>query len=125
ARLADLYRPPPVTPPPPHSPTTTSRVRLIFLQEQTVETTYNLLETKALPRLEWDVTPRLTTYAFYRASLDLLSNVKPAIRLALSGPNQDQSRPSRAVISGLGFGVDWTVTDALPNPTRRPTGRII
>src|SRR5262249_42873332 len=107
----------------PLSQSQTSRVRLIFLQEQTVETTYNLLETKMLPRLEWDVTPRLTTYAFYRASLDLLSNVKPAIRLALSGPNQDQSRPSRAVISGLGFGVDWNGTDDLVNPTRGEIGR--
>src|SRR5262249_7187774 len=122
-RAPQPYRPTAGASPQPHFPSQTSRVRLIFLQEQTVETTYNLLETKLLPRLEWDVTPRLTTYAFYRASLNLLSNVKPAIRLALSGPNQDQSRPSRAVISGLGFGVDWNGTDDLVNPTRGEIGR--
>jgi outer membrane protein insertion porin family/translocation and assembly module TamA len=123
ARVSQLYRTIAADFLQPHFPSQTSRVRLIFLQEQTVETTYNLLETKVLPRLEWDITPRLTTYAFYRASLDLLSNVKPAIQLALSGPNQDETRPSRAVISGLGFGVDWNGTDDLVNPTRGEIGR--
>jgi outer membrane protein assembly complex protein YaeT len=123
ARVSQLYRTVAADFLQPHFPSQTSRLRVIFLQEQTVETTYNLLETKLLPRLEWDVTSRLATYAFYRASLDLLSNVKPGVRLALSGPNQNESRPSRSVISGLGFGVDWNGTDDLVNPTRGEIGR--
>ncbi len=123
ARVSQLYRTIAADFLQPHFPSQTSRLRTIFLQEQQVETTYDLLETKLLPRLEWDVTPRLATYAFYRASLDLLSNVKPAVRLALSGPHQDESRPSRSVVSGLGFGVDWNGTDDLVNPSRGEIGR--
>src|SRR4029453_10605284 len=65
----------------PHFPTQTSRLRLIFLQEQTDDDPYDLLETKGLPRLEWDVTPHLTTYAFYRAALDIMTGVPPPVAL--------------------------------------------
>ena len=123
ARISQLYRTIAGDFLQPHFPSQTSRLRTIFLQEQQVETTYDLLETKLLPRLEWDVTTRFTTYAFYRASLDLLSNVKPAVRLALSGAHQNESRPSRSVVSGLGFGVDWNGTDDLVNPSRGEIGR--
>src|SRR5262245_62144634 len=123
ARISQLYRTIAADFLQPHFPTQTSRLRTIFLQEQQIETTYDLLETKLLPRLEWDVTSRLATYAFYRASLDLLSNVKPAVRLALSGPDQNQSRPSRSVVSGFGLGIDWNGTDDLVNPTRGEIGR--
>jgi outer membrane protein insertion porin family/translocation and assembly module TamA len=123
ARVSQLYRTIAGDFLQPHFPSQTSSMRVIFLQEQQVESTFNLVETKLLPRLEWSVTSRLATYAFYRASLDLLSNVKPGVRLALSGPNQDESRPSRSVVSGLGFGVDWNGTDDLVNPTRGEIGR--
>ena len=79
-------------------------------------TTYDLLETKLLPRLEWDVTPRLTTYAFYRASLDLLSqrDIPPSVR-------QRAPRRRRPVaVGGVGARLRHRLngTDDLVNPTR-------
>jgi outer membrane protein assembly complex protein YaeT len=103
----------------PRFPTDTSRVRLLFLQEQTSLDPFDLLETKLLPRIEWSVTPRLATYAFYRVSVDLLSNVKRAVRIAL--PDAD---PDTSVVSGLGFGIDLNATDDLVNPTRGGIARV-
>jgi len=97
----------------PHFPSPTSRVRLLFLQEQTSLDPFDLLETKFLPRIEWSVTPRLQTYAYYRISLDLLSNVERAVSIALP-----DATPDRSVVSGVGFGIDWNATDDLVNPTR-------
>jgi len=97
----------------PHFPTQTSRLRLVFLQEQTDDDPYDLLETKILPRLEWDVTPRLTTYGFYRGALDIMTGVPRAVRLAL--PAAD---PKQSIVSGFGFGLDLNATDSLVNPTR-------
>jgi outer membrane protein assembly complex protein YaeT len=97
----------------PHFPGDTSRLRVLFLQEQTSLDPFDLLETKLLPRLEWSVTPRLQTYAFYRVSLDLLSNVERAVQLALP-----DAVPDTSVVSGLGFGIDWNATDDLVSPTR-------
>jgi outer membrane protein assembly complex protein YaeT len=102
-----------------HFPSQTSRLRLIFLQEQTDDDPYDLLETKILPRLEWDVTPRFKTYAFYRASLDVLSGVPAAVRLALPGAD-----PKTSVVSGFGFGLDLNGTDDLVNPTRGGIARV-
>jgi len=114
-RISQLYRTIAADFLQPHFPSQTSRVRLIFLQEQTQETTYTLNETRVMPRLEWEITPRLTTYAFYRASLDFLpqSDIKTAVRKALP-----QAHPSRSVESGLGVGLDLNETDDLVNPTR-------
>ena len=92
---------------------------MIFLQEQTDDDPYDLLETKLLPRIEWEVTPRLTTYAFYRASLDLLSAVPRAVRIVL--PDAD---PDTSIVSGLGFGLDLNATDDLVNPTRGGVARL-
>ncbi len=103
----------------PHFPSQTSRVRVLFLQEQTSLDPFDLLETKLLPRIEWSVTPRLATYAFYRASIDLLSNVKRAVQVAL--PDAD---PDTSVVSGLGFGIDLNGTDDLVNPTRGGVARV-
>src|SRR5262249_41406629 len=102
-RISQLYRTIAADFLQPHFPSQTSRVRLIFLQEQTQDTTYTLNETRAMPRLEWEITPRLTTYAFYRASLNLLpqGDIKTSVRKALP-----QAHPSRSVASGFGFGVD-------------------
>jgi len=97
----------------PHFPTPTSRLRLIFLQEQTDDDPYDLLETKVLPRLEWDVTPYLTTYAFYRASLDVMTGVPRSVQIALPG-----AHPKTSVVSGFGFGLDLNGTDSLVTPTR-------
>jgi outer membrane protein assembly complex protein YaeT len=114
-RISQLYRTIAADFLQPHFPSQTSRVRLIFLQEQTQDTTYTLNETRAMPRLEWEITPRLTTYAFYRASLNLLpqGDIKTSVRKALP-----QAHPSRSVASGFGFGVDLNETDDLVNPTR-------
>src|SRR5262249_61958367 len=116
------YLIPPLPPAIPHPtfPSQTSRVRLIFLQEQTQDTTYTLNETRGMPRLEWEITPRLTTYAFYRASLNLLpqGDIKTAVRKALP-----QAHPSRSVESGLGVGLDLNETDDLVNPTRGGVAR--
>src|SRR5262249_16525239 len=114
-RISQLYRTVAADFLQPHFPSQTSRVRLIFLQEQTQDTTYTLNETRGMPRLEWEITPRLTTYAFYRASLNLLpqDDIKTSVRKALP-----EAHPSRSVTSGLGFGVDLNETDDLVNPTR-------
>jgi outer membrane protein assembly complex protein YaeT len=97
----------------PHFPSRTSRLRVIFLQEQTDDDPYDLLETKLLPRLEWEITPRLTTYGFYRVSLNLLSGVPRAVRIVLP-----DAEPDTSIVSGLGFGLDLNATDSLVNPTR-------
>jgi outer membrane protein insertion porin family/translocation and assembly module TamA len=114
-RISQLYRTIAADFLQPHFPSQTSRVRLIFVQEQTQDTTYTLNETRVVPRLEWEITPRLTSYAFYRASLNLLpqGDIKTSVRKALP-----QAHPSRSVTSGLGFGVDLNETDDLVNPTR-------
>jgi outer membrane protein assembly complex protein YaeT len=114
-RISQLYRTIAADFLQPHFPSQTSRVRVIFLQEQTQDTTYTLNETRAMPRLEWEITPRLTTYAFYRASLNLLpqGDIKTSVRKALP-----EAHPSRSVASGLGLGVDLNETDDLVNPTR-------
>ncbi len=112
-RISQLFRTIAVDFLQPHFPSQTSRLRLVFLQEQTDDDPYDLLETKVLPRLEWDVTPHLTTYAFYRAALDVMSGVPRAVRLAL--PAAD---PRTSVVSGFGFGLDLNGTDSLVNPTR-------
>jgi outer membrane protein assembly complex protein YaeT len=115
ARISQLYRTIAADFLQPHFPSQTSRVRVIFLQEQTQDTTYTLNETRVLPRLEWDLTPRLTTYAFYRASLNLLpqGDIATSVRKALP-----EAHPSRSVTSSLGLGVDLNETDDLVNPTR-------
>lgn len=97
----------------PRWPLHTSTVRLIAWQEQQDEDTYTLLQTRGMPRLEWNVTPRLATFVFYRADLDLLSNVPRAVRRVLPG-----SAPSTAVLSGLALGASWNGTDDLFDPTR-------
>ncbi len=81
-----------------------------MLHEQTSLDPFDLRETKLLPRIEWSVTPRLQTYAFYRASVDLLSNVERAVRIALP-----DAAPDTSVVSGLGFGIDLNATDDLVN----------
>jgi outer membrane protein assembly complex protein YaeT len=114
-RISQLYRTIAADFLQPHFPSQTSRVRLIFLQEQTQDTTYTLNETRVMPRLEWEITPRLTSYAFYRASLNLLpqGDIATSVRKALP-----EAHPSRSVTSGLGFGLDLNETDDLVNPTR-------
>ena len=114
-RISQLYRTIAADFLQPHFPSQTSRVRLIFLQEQTQDTTYTLNETRVMPRLEWEITPRLTTYTFYRASLNLLpqGDIKTSVRKALP-----EAHPSSSVTSGLGVGLDLNETDDLVNPTR-------
>ena len=65
------------------------------------------------------MTPRLQTYAYYRISLDLLSNVERAVEIALP-----DATPDTSVVSGVGFGIDWNATDDLVNPTRGGIARI-
>jgi outer membrane protein assembly complex protein YaeT len=120
-RISQLYRTIAADFLQPHFPSQTSRVRLIFLQEQTQDTTYTLNETRVMPRLEWEITPRLTTYAFYRASLNLLpqGDISTSVRKALP-----EAHPSRSVTSGLGVGLDLNETDDLVNPTRGGIARL-
>ncbi|MCW5891679.1 MAG: BamA/TamA family outer membrane protein [bacterium] len=97
----------------PHFPTQNSRVRLALSQEQLDEDTYTLLQTRGLPRLEWDVTPKLSVFGFYRAELDFLSDVPFPVEKALP-----RATPDQAVISALGFGLDWNAVDDLLDPSR-------
>lgn len=100
----------------PHFPTQESRFRLALSQEQLDEDTYTLLQTRGLPRLEWNITPNLSVFGFYRAELDFLSDVPFPVEKALP-----RATPDEAVLSGLGFGIDWNALDDLINPTRGVT----
>ena len=97
----------------PHWPVHATRARLLFAQQQEDEDTYNLLRTRGSPRLEWQVTPRISTYAAYRAEYDRLRDVPGAVRRALP-----DAAPRDSVLSGMGFGTDWNATDDLLNPGR-------
>lgn len=97
----------------PHFPTQHSRVRLAVSQEQLDEDTYTLLQTRGLPRIEWDIRPDLSVFGFYRAELDFLSDVPFPVERALP-----RATPDEAVLSGLGFGVDWNALDDLLDPRR-------
>jgi outer membrane protein assembly complex protein YaeT len=97
----------------PHFPTQESRFRLALSQEQLDEDTYTLLQTRGLPRLEWNITPNLAVFGFYRAELDFLSDIPDPVEKALP-----RATPDEAVLSGLGFGIDWNALDDLVNPSR-------
>jgi outer membrane protein assembly complex protein YaeT len=97
----------------PHFPTQYSRLRLALSQEQLDEDTYTLLQTRGLPRLEWDLLPNLSAFAFYRAELDFLSDIPFPVKKALP-----RATPDEAMLSGLGFGIDWNALDDLLDPTR-------
>ncbi len=103
----------------PHWPSPQSRLRLVFLQEQQAEDSYTLLLSRLAPRLEWDLTPRVSAFLFYRAELDLLTDVPRAVRRALPG-----GAPSNTVLSGFGIGLDWNGTDSLVDPSRGWAGRL-
>jgi outer membrane protein assembly complex protein YaeT len=97
----------------PHFPTQTSRVRLLFAQEQYDEDTYTLNQTRGSPRFEWDILPHLAFYGFYRAEYDLLSDVPFPVRHRLPS-----AAPGTTILSGGGLGLDWNATDDLLDPTR-------
>src|SRR4029077_8421147 len=97
----------------PHFPGPKDRVRLIASEEQELEETYENDRTRLTPRIEWQALPDLTPYAFYRIEYDMLSSVNARIRRRFPA-----SAPRHGLLSGLGFGVDYTDTDDLLDPTR-------
>ncbi len=97
----------------PHFPSQTSRLRVVFAQEQYDEDTYTLNQTRGSPRIQWDIVPGLAFYGFYRVELDLLSGVRRPVRERIPG-----AAPDTSILSGLGFGLDWNGTDDLLDPTR-------
>lgn len=103
----------------PHWPRADSRVRLLFAQEQHVEDAYTLLLTRLGPRLEWELTPRLSAFGFYRVELDVLSDVPQPVRRALPG-----AAPANTLLSGVALGIDWNATDDPFDPARGWAGRV-
>src|SRR5262249_36517386 len=97
----------------PHFPGAQDRIRLIASEEQELEETYDNDRSRFSPRIEWQALPTLTPYAFYRVEYDSLSSVKPQIKRQFPG-----IAPPNALLSGLGFGVDFNGTDDLLDPTR-------
>jgi outer membrane protein assembly complex protein YaeT len=97
----------------PHFPGHDERVRLIVSEDQEDEETYTNDRTRLMPRIEWQPRPGLTGYAFYRLEYDSLSGVNTAVEQLLP-----QLVPPAGVLSGLGFGVDWSSLDDLLDPTR-------
>jgi outer membrane protein assembly complex protein YaeT len=97
----------------PHFPLATSRTRLIASEGREDEDAYRLDRTRLSPRLEWQPTATVTAFGFYRAEYDSLDGVSDAIKRRLPG-----AAPPNSVLSGLGLGADWTITDNLLDPTR-------
>lgn len=100
----------------PHFPGTDERVRLIVSEEQEDEQTYTNDRARLMPRLEWQPRPGLTGYAFYRLEYDSLSGVNTAVEQLFP-----RLVPRPGILSGLGFGVDWSWIDDLLDPTRGST----
>jgi outer membrane protein insertion porin family/translocation and assembly module TamA len=97
----------------PHFPGHSNRTRLLFAEQQEEEDTYDLDRTRLTPRFEWEATPTITGFAFYRAEYDSLSSVSDDVRRRRPG-----IAPRNAILSGFGFGADWNRTDDLLDPTR-------
>src|SRR5262249_53666985 len=97
----------------PHFPAQVMRTRFLVSEEQDVEDAFTLDRTRGSPRLEWEVTPRLTGYGFYRADYDSLGSVPLAVKQALPG-----GTPPNGILSGTGLGLEWNATDDLLNPSR-------
>lgn len=97
----------------PHFPSHASRFRLLFLQEQQEEEGFTVLRTRLTPRLEWDVTPRLSTYLFYRVEFDVLSSVEDPVERALA----PDATPDDAFLSSIGLGLDWVDVDSVVDPS--------
>jgi outer membrane protein assembly complex protein YaeT len=103
----------------PHFPGPNDRVRLLLIEQQEDEDTYENDRSRLSPRIEWQVLPTLTPYAFYRIEYDSLSNVKRSIVRLFP-----DIAPANGILSGLGFGVDWNGTDNLIDPTRGWVGNL-
>jgi outer membrane protein assembly complex protein YaeT len=96
----------------PHFPGADNRTRLLAAEQREEEDTYRLDRTRVSPRLEWQATPAVTGFAFYRVEYDSLANVKKAVR------DRPGLAPPNAFLSGVGLGADWNRTDNLLDPTR-------
>ena len=97
----------------PHFPGPHDRVRLLLIEQQEDEDTYDNDRSRLSPRIEWEALPGLTPYAFYRIEYDSLSSIKPRVKRLFP-----EIAPSNGVLSGFGFGVDWNGSDDLLDPTR-------
>src|SRR5262249_30717734 len=89
------------------------RVRVLAFEQQEDEQTYTNDRSRFSPRIEWQALPELVPYAFYRIEYDSLSSVNPVVKALFPA-----IAPSNAVLSGLGFGVDWNGTDDPTDPSR-------
>lgn len=97
----------------PHFPWNSTRFRLLFLQEEEDEDGFTVLRTRLVPRFEWNITPKLSGYLFYRAEYDDLTSVDGALEQAL----RPDGTPGMALLSGAGLGLDWVDVDDLLNPS--------
>jgi len=85
------------------------------LEQQDEEDAYTLDRTRVSPRLEWQPTRTVTTYAFYRGEYDSLGSVNPTI---LHNPKFAGYAPRNSLLSGFGFGGDWNGADDPLDPRR-------
>jgi outer membrane protein assembly complex protein YaeT len=97
----------------PHFPGQNNRTRLLFVEDQEDEDSFDLDRARVSPRFEWQATERITGFAFYRGEYDSLSSVPRRVRAF----NPDLA-PSNSTLSGFGFGADWNATDDLLDPQR-------
>jgi len=97
----------------PHQPFDATRLRLLFLQEQQDEDGFTVFRTRVMPRLEWQVAPKVSTYLFYRIEYDDLTSVAGSIEQALA----PDATPSNAILSGFGVGLDVVDVDDVIDPS--------
>jgi outer membrane protein assembly complex protein YaeT len=102
----------------PHFPGQQNRTRLLLSEEQEEEDAFTLDRSRFSPRLEWQATPQVTGFAFYRVEYDVLTSVSEAIKKDFPG-----IAPHTGILSGLGTGAEWNTTDDLLDPTRGWTVR--
>jgi outer membrane protein insertion porin family/translocation and assembly module TamA len=97
----------------PHFPGLRDRIRLVLSEQQEDEETYTNDRSRISPRIEWGALPTVVPYAFYRLEYDSLSDVSRGVKALGS-----DIAPANAVLSGFGFGVDWSTVDDILDPSR-------
>jgi len=97
----------------PHFPLHDSRTNLLFSEGQQEEEPFTLDRTRVSPRIDWQMTPRLTTFVFHRFEYDILLEVNRRIEASFPGID-----PGDGFLSGIGLGAQWSALDDDLNPTR-------
>jgi outer membrane protein assembly complex protein YaeT len=97
----------------PHFPLHASRTNLLFSLGQQKEEPFTLDRTRVSPRVDWQMTPHLSTFVFHRFEYDILLDVKDRIEASFPG-----IAPDDGFLSGIGVGAQWSALDDELDPTR-------